>query len=197
MVRPVVYHSHGQFASNRNWDLVQVVRTEGDAAAVVPALRRILRSMDPELVLHDPRRLRDVVESGRAQRRFALELMMVFALTALGLAALGVYAVLAFAVGQRRHEFGVRMALGATAGRIRRDVVARGVALAGAGAGVGLLSALVLGRWVRSMVFEVSVGDPRVLAAVTLLVLATAALAGFIPALRATDVEPRAALDER
>jgi ABC-type antimicrobial peptide transport system permease subunit len=195
-VRAKVYHAHRQFADNRNWPLTQVVRTTGDPLALVPAVRRQLADLDPQLVLFRPAPLADVVGQGLAQRRFALALMLAFAATALALAALGLYAVLAFAVAQRRHEIGVRMALGATAGRIRRLVLGRGLLLAAAGSALGLAASLAVSRWLRSLVFEVSVTDPRVLGAVTGLVVLVAALAAYIPAARATRVDPRSVMDE-
>lgn len=192
----MIYHHHPQFAANRNWAMTYVVRGDGEPLALVRPIRQALARMDPELVLFRPRPLDHVVAGAMGPRRFTLALMLGFAGVALALAALGQYAVLAFAVAQRRREFGVRMAIGATAGRIRRIVFARGLTLAVFGATIGVGASLVVSRWFEALVFEISVNDPAVLAAVTALVVTVAALAAFIPAVRATRVELRSVLEE-
>ncbi|HUE76863.1 MAG TPA: ABC transporter permease [Longimicrobiales bacterium] len=194
-VRPKIYHHHPQFASNRNWALTYVVRSDAEPMTLLPAIRGVVATLDPQLVVHQPRPLEHVVEQGIAQRRFALALMLAFAGAALALAALGLYAVLAFAVAQRSHEIGVRIALGATSGAIRRMVLGRGLVLAVIGVVLGGVAARALSGWLESLVFEVSPGDPRVLAAVAVLVLGVAAAAGIIPALRATRIEPRSVIE--
>jgi predicted permease len=195
-VRATIYHHHAQFASNRNWALTYVIRTDGEPLALIPTVRRTLAGLDSELVLYRPHLLEQVIDDALGQRRFALALMLAFAGVALALAALGLYAVLAFAVAQRRREIGVRMALGATAGRIRRLVLSRALVLASFGAGIGLGASLVVSRWLEALVFEVRVNDARVLAAVTLIVFAVAAVAGFIPAARAARIDPRTVIEE-
>ena len=122
--------------------------------------------------------------------------MGIFALVALVLAAIGIYGVLSYSVSQRAREIGIRMALGAKAVQVRRIVVGQGVKLAALGIVVGLAGALALGRLLDSMVFEVSVADPVVLASVAIGLAAVAMLASYLPARRATRVDSIDALRE-
>lgn len=192
-VVPKVYHAHAQFADNRNWFLVQVVKLRGPAPGFLQEARAILAAMDPDLVLHNPRALTDVLGGGLASERFAMVLLAAFAGVALLLATVGIYGVLAHAVGRRQHEIGVRIALGAGSRQVRGMVVGRGIRLTAAGVALGLAVAFGLTRWLQSLVFEVSVTDPVVLVVVSVVLLAAGGLASWVPAARATRVDPAAA----
>ncbi|MEX2570187.1 MAG: ABC transporter permease [Gemmatimonadota bacterium] len=192
---PGVYHLHAQFAGNRNWALTYVVWTEGSPLEATAAARTALASLDPQLVLHQPSTLAAVVGRGTAQRRFALFLMAVFAGVALLLAALGLYGVLSYGVRQRTREMGVRIALGASAAHVRRLVLWQAAVVVGLGLAGGTVGALFLGRWLSSLTFEVSPSDPRIFAATALLLICVALVSAWVPAWRASRVEPRVAME--
>ena len=128
--------------------------------------------------------------------RFALTLMEIFSGVSLLLAAIGVYGILSYSVSQRTREFGIRMALGATTGAVRRRVLGQGAILAGFGLLTGLLGAFWLSKLLQSMVFGVSVTDPAIFGLVTLILALVALAAGYVPARRATKVTPMQALRE-
>jgi len=189
-----VYHAHAQFATNRNWALMQVVATDASPAQSLPAVRRATAELDPQLVVYRPTTLEDAIGRGVAQRIFTLRVLLAFAGVALFLAALGLFGVLSYGVRLRSRELGIRMALGADAGAIRRMVIGQGLLLTAIGLGVGLLGALAMSRLLASLLFEVSPLDPRVLGAVALLMGAVAAMAAYLPARRATSLDPRMVL---
>ena len=189
-----VYHAHAQMAANRNWALTQVVRASGSLDSVRGEARQLLASLDPQLVMFEPSTLSDAIGRGEAQRQFTLRMLAAFAGVALALSALGLFGVLAHGVRLRAHEFGLRMALGAEAGRIRRLVLRRGLALVAAGTAFGLLGALALSHTMASLVFQVSPLDPAVLAGTAAFLSAVAGLAAYLPARSATAVEPRTVL---
>ena len=192
---PYVYHAHAQFAGDRNWALFETVATRGARPVeIVPALRRVLADLDPLLVLDHPTPLVDVIGRGTAQRKFTLVTLLAFAGTALVLAALGVFGVLAYAVRLRSREFGIRLALGASPATVIGGVLRQGAAVVGLGIGVGSVGAVALSRVVASMVFHVSPLDPRVLAAAALLLGTFGAGAAYLPARRAAAADPRSAL---
>jgi putative ABC transport system permease protein len=191
---PQVYLSHAQFARNRNWSLTYLVRTAGSPEAVSGPARAALAALDPALVLYRPRPLDDVVAQHRARERFTLLLMATFAAVALSLAAVGVYGVLAYTVTQRVHEIGVRMALGARPGQVRGAVLRHGGLIAAAGMAAGLLAAVGLGRVLETLVFGVSPRDPLVFTLVVLILGTVVLAAGYVPARRATRVQPLEAL---
>lgn len=190
----MVYLSHAQFGDDRNWILTYVVRTAGSPEAVNRPARAALATIDPALVLHRPRPLDDVVAQHRARQRFTLLLMAAFAAVALTLSAVGVYGVLSYAVTQRVHEIGVRMALGAKPSQVRGAVLKHGVLIASAGMVVGLVAAVGLSSVLQTLVFGVSPRDPLVFATVVLVLGAVVLVAGYLPARRATKVQPLEAL---
>jgi ABC-type antimicrobial peptide transport system permease subunit len=190
VVRPAVYHSHRQFAANRNWALTQVVALDRSATTILDDLRRELAAIDPALVFYRPRMLTDVVGGGIAAERFALLLIAAFACLALLLAAIGIYGVLSYAVTQRHRELGIRMALGAPTASILALVVKDGGRLAAAGVLFGVAGAFATTRLLHSLLFGVSSTDPLIFAAAVLTLVVVAFAATWIPARAATKVDP-------
>ncbi len=190
---PYIYRPHGQ---DPRWGVDLVVRTAQPAAAIVPLLRSELRALDPTVPLYDLRSLADAVGRSVSTRRLTNRLLAGFAAAALVLAALGIYGVTALAVAGRRHEFGIRIALGAVPAAVARLVLYRGLRLALPGVLLGLLGAAWVGRLLASLLFAVAPLEPRVLAVVTAVLVATALVACALPARRATRADPLAALRE-
>jgi putative ABC transport system permease protein len=189
-VLPMVYHSHSQFADNRNWGLTQIVSLTGQQPGFLDAARRELAAIDPSLVLYDPRPMDEIIGRDVAQEKFAMLLLSAFAGLAVLLAAVGIYGVLAYAVSRRRPEIGIRMALGARGADVQGMVLQQGARLAAFGIVLGIAGALALTRWLSSLVFEVSVTDPWVFAAGAGVILAIALFASGVPAFSATRVDP-------
>ncbi|MFW6080205.1 MAG: ADOP family duplicated permease, partial [Gemmatimonadota bacterium] len=159
---PYVYHAYAQMAASRNWAMRYVVAADADAAALTPAVRRTIASEDPLLVVHRPETLTDMLGRGRSTRRFAFVLMAVFAGIALILAMLGLYGVLAYSVGERTREIGIRMALGAEPGRVAVMIVRHGLMVTTVGLAFGIAGALALGRALSSLVFRTEPTDPLI-----------------------------------
>jgi putative ABC transport system permease protein len=189
-----VYYPHRQFAGERVWSLTQVVRTSGPPDAVRPAVRQAVAAIDPLLVMHRPSLFAEAIGRSEAQRAFTLKILASFALVALALSALGIFGVLSYGVRLRSKEFGIRMALGASAGEIRAMVLRQGLTVTAIGIGAGLIGALALSRLMGSLVFHVSTLDPVVLTGSAAFMVLIASLAAYLPARRATGVDPRAAL---
>ena len=185
-----LYLPHTQYGDDRNWALTQVVATDGQRDDLVPVARRELAAIDPDLVVHNASKMVDVMGREIAQERFAFMLMGIFATVALTLAAIGMYGVLAYSVSQRTQEIGIRMALGARSTQVRGIVVGQGLTVAAVGIGVGLVGALALSRLLQSLVFGVSVTDPTIIATVAGSLGTVALLAAYLPARRATRVDP-------
>ena len=171
-----------------------VVRTAADPEQIVGAIHGQLKSIDPGLPIYKVATLRQVVSSSMAQTRFPALTLSLFACTALLLAAIGIYGVLSYTVAQSRHDIGVRMALGAQQGQILRFFLGQGVKWAALGGCAGLGAALPLVRFMRSMLFQIGPYDPRILLAVTAVLSVVVLMACFIPAARATKVDPIAAI---
>ena len=170
------------------------IRTAGDASSVIRAAAAVIRDQDPNLAVSDVRTMDDVVATSVAQRRLTVQVIGMFALVALVLAAVGIYGVIAYTVTQRTQEIGIRMALGAQRGRVLRMIVAEAMALTAAGAVVGTAASLLLTRLMKDLLFEVAPGDPVTLAVVTATLLAVALAASYLPGRRATRVDPVVAL---
>ena len=161
---------------------------------MIESVRAKIAALDPELAVHRTAPMTEVVGLGTSRERFALVLMGAFAVVSLMLAALGLYGVLAYSVRQRTQEIGIRMALGATTTQVRTLVFRQAAAVVGTGLVIGIAGALVLGRWLTSLVFEISPSDPRILLVTTLLLAVTGLLSAWLPARRASRVEPRIAM---
>jgi predicted permease len=189
-----VYHSHRQYAGDRNWALIQVVRSTASLDGLQESVRRTIASLDPQLVMHKPISLSDAIGRGEAQRVFTLRLLTTFAGVALALAALGLFGVLSYDVRLRSREFGIRLALGADRWKIRRMVLREGLTVTAIGTALGLVGSVLLSRVMASLVFGISALDPRVMAGAAVFMAAVAAVAAYIPAYRATSVEPRSVL---
>jgi predicted permease len=189
-----VYHPHRQFAADRNWALTQVVRTNGSLEELQGSVRRAIATLDPQLVVFKPMALTDAIGRGEAQRVFTLRLLTTFAGVALALAALGLFGVLSYNVRLRRREFGIRMALGANRWSIRGMVLREGLIVVAIGMATGLLGALLLSRLLVSLVFGISALDPGVMAAAAAFMVVVAGFAAYLPAYRATRVEPSSVL---
>ena len=171
-----------------------VVRTASELGQTVSAIRGQLKQLDPNLPIYKVSTLKDIVASSISQTRFPALTLSLFACAALLLAAIGVYGVLAYTVAQSRHEIGVRMALGAQQGQILRLFLGQGLRWAAIGGCTGIVAALILVRFMRSMLFEISAYDPRNLLAVVAVLSVVVLLACSIPALRATRVDPVVAM---
>ncbi len=190
-----VYHVHDQFSGDRNWALYEVVSVRGSMDAVTQAARRTLAGIDPALVMDQPASLDDMIGEGTAQRAFTLKVLMSFSLTALLLAALGIFGVLSYTVRLRRTEFGVRMTLGATPRQIRAVVIRQALVVCAIGVVFGVVGSLALAHVMATMVFRMSPEDPRVLLTVAMVMAVIATGAAYLPARRATSVEPREVLE--
>jgi putative ABC transport system permease protein len=172
------------------------LQVRGDPAAFAEPLRRALREFDPSIPLLQVQPMDQVLAGGGEIRRFNLQLMTVFAGVALLLAALGLYAVIAYSVAQRRHEFGIRMSLGADMRRVLLQVLGQGMGLVGIGLVLGIGGALLLGRALSSQLYGVGGSDPLVIASVAAVLAIVAAIACLVPALRAARTAPMVALRE-
>jgi predicted permease len=171
-----------------------VVRSTRPAESLVPEIRSALAAHDPSLPNGEFRALDDLVDNAVASRRLITQLLGVFSACALGLAALGLYGVIAYSVTQRTQEIGIRMAIGAQRRDVLQLILRGGLGLVGIGVVLGLAGSFALTRVLRSLLFGVSAQDPVVFIGIALLLLIVAALACLLPALRATKVDPLVAL---
>lgn len=170
------------------------VRAPGAEAATIRAVADVVRQLDPDIAIGTPALVREVIGTGLFPQRFATQLVGVFGLVGLLLAAIGIYGVLAYQVARRTHEFGVRRALGATGPHVVHMVLGRGALLAAAGCLVGTAAGAGLATAVRSFLYGIRPLDPLTFTAVPLVLLAVALLASWIPARRAATVEATVAL---
>jgi putative ABC transport system permease protein len=187
-VKPTLYANHRHEAWMLSMSLV--MRTSRSVADADALIRRAVRAQDPSLAVRDVQTLNDVVDASLGPRRFALGLTTSFALIALTLAAIGIYGVLAYHVGSRTREFGVRIALGASSSRVLLLVVRQGVVASLAGIVAGLGGAILGTRLLNGMLFGITPLDTGTYASVVLLVLLVSMVACLVPALRATRVDP-------
>jgi putative ABC transport system permease protein len=182
-----MYIPHTQLSRTR---MRLAIRYRGEAGVVADRVRAILRQMDPDVLLDDVRTMDQVLDRAVAARRGTMAVLVVFALTALSLAGVGLYGVLAYRVSLRLREIGIRMALGASTRKVIAAVVRNGMILAGTGLAIGLAAALVAGRVMEGMLFAIHGTDPVTFAALVLVLGGAGALACVLPASRAARVSP-------
>ena len=198
-VKPQVYFAFKQIPERVVGDVIGrgvfvTARTEGDPAALAPAVRRESSAIDPAQPVYRVRTMEEVMAGSIATQRLSATLLAFFAAVALLLAAVGIYGVMSYMVTQRRHEIGVRLALGAQGRDVLRMVVGQGMLLTLVGLGLGLAGALALTRLMASLLYGVSATDPYIFAAVPLVLAAVALLSNLVPARRAMRVDPLVAL---
>jgi putative ABC transport system permease protein len=175
-------------------DMSLVVRGVGDPMALAPAITQAVLKLDKNLPLYQVQPLSAVLRDSVAEQRFTMYLLIAFAGLALALSAIGLYGVLAYMVSRRTQEIGVRMALGAQAATVLTMVLREGVMAAAGGLGLGLAGALILARLMSTLLFGVKADDPITFSAVVVLIATIAVLASYVPARRASKVDPMAAL---
>ncbi|MBI4905364.1 MAG: ABC transporter permease [Acidobacteria bacterium] len=173
--------------------LAWVVRTQGDPSALIQTIREQLRQVSG-LPVSDVRTMSEVISRSTSRQRFNMLLMSVFGAAALLLAAIGVYGLMAYSVQQRAQEIGIRMALGADSGNVQRMVINQGMRFALVGVAVGTMGAFGLAQWIASLLFGVTTRDPLVFTVVPVLLVLVALVAVWVPAFRATKVDPLNAL---
>jgi len=171
-----------------------VLRTEGDPTAVMGSVHRAVGEIDPREVIYNVRTMDEVVSSSFAARRLSMLLLSVFAALALVLACVGIYGVISYLVGQRTHEIGVRMTLGAEGRDVLRLVIGHGARMALIGVAIGIAASLGLTRLMANQLFGVSAHDPLTFAGVAVLLIVVAIAACYFPARRAMRVDPMVAL---
>jgi putative ABC transport system permease protein len=171
-----------------------VIRTTLAPAPLASAVRATLQPLAPNLTTNDFRMLQQFVDKSVSPRRFLVMLLGGFAVFALLLASLGIYALISYSVNQRTQEIGIRMAVGASAGEVRRGIIMQTLWLAGVGMAIGTAASWVVARGLGSLLFEVTAADPTTFASMLLVLTAVAAIAGYIPARRASGIDPMVAL---
>jgi hypothetical protein len=189
-VRPMVYVP----ALARPSRSLSLLVESDDATALAGALRRVVRDLDPQLPFGAVESLERVVRQVFATQRFALALFAIFAITAMLLAAIGIYGVLSYLVRQRTHELGIRVALGASGGQLVGSIVGGAMRLALAGVALGVLGGLMLTRLIANLLFGVTPTDLPTFVGVGVLLALTAAFASLLPARRAARADPMLAL---
>jgi putative ABC transport system permease protein len=190
-VEPSIYWPTAQQTQRQ---FILAVRSNADPVRLAESLRNEVRALDKDLPLADVKTLEAIAATAVAGRRFTLWMVGFFALTATGLAAVGIYSVLSYMIAQRTNEIGIRMALGAQFGDVLKLIIRQGMTLVLAGLALGLASAFALTRLIRGLLFEVSATDPTAFALATALLALVALLACYVPARRATKVDPLIAL---
>jgi predicted permease len=191
-VGPMVY---GSVMAYPGWNPMSlVVRSSVDPLSHVTAIRSAIREVDPAVPLFDVRALDDLLSDSFGSRRFNMYLLGCFAATAAVLSCVGLFGVLAYLVAQRTRDIGIRLALGAEHRDVIAMIVGRGMTLVISGAAIGLVAASAAARVMKSLLFSVSPWDPLTFAAVPLLLCVVALLACFVPAQRASRVDPLVAL---
>jgi predicted permease len=172
-----------------------VVRSAADPAVLGPQVRSAVRSVDPQLGVDlSQESMAELISASVAKPRFNTFVLGAFAIVALAMAIVGIYGLMSHAVTQRTREIGIRMAIGATPSRVLTAVLGRSMKLTGTGAAIGLLAAAAVTKYLKSMLFELSPLDPLTFVAIAVLFLLVALLACYLPAARASRVDPLVAL---
>jgi predicted permease len=196
--RAEIYRPWTQLNAKRSADWLRsmdvIVKTDSEPTMLVPSIRREIHVLDPDQPLGPVVTLETLLSESVAPRRLNLALITIFSGVALLLSAVGLYGVMSYAVGQRRREIGVRMALGATRGHITRLVLGNGMLLTGTGIALGLIASFGLTRVMRSLLFGVTATDTPTFALVSAVLGAVALLATYVPARKAAQVDPIVAL---
>jgi len=175
-------------------ELAVFLRGDLNASAIPEEVRAMVQSVNPELPVYGAQTLDDAVSASLEQRRFSMEIVAAFAITALLLAALGIYGVISYLVSERTQEIGIRLALGARPGTILQMVLRQGLGLAVAGAGLGLVGSVIVSHLMAGLLYGVMPTDPLTFVGVTLVLTGVALAACYIPARRAMRVDPMIAL---
>jgi putative ABC transport system permease protein len=171
-----------------------VVRTEGNPNGTIAGVRQKLRELDSDLPMASVRSMQEWISTSAAQPRLNSALLEVFSVVALLIAAIGIYGVLSYSVNQRTREIGVRVALGAQRGDVVRLVAREGMMIALAGIGAGLVAAFAISRVIASLLYGIQAHDLTTFAGVAVVLLFVAAIACYVPAIRATRIDPIVAL---
>jgi putative ABC transport system permease protein len=174
--------------------LTLVVRCSGDPTALAAGITGMVHGIDRNVTVAEVQTMDDVVFNSNSQPRFYALLLFGFAATALILAGIGIYGVMSYMVSRRTQEIGIRMTLGARPGAVLRMVIRQGMKLVIVGAAIGLMAALLLSRLMSSLLYGVGSNDPATFIVVTAVLMIVALAANYIPARRATKIDPMAAL---
>jgi putative ABC transport system permease protein len=188
---PTVYWPHPELIMS---GMTILVRTVNDPLTLVSAVRNELQQMDPEQPMADIATMDQLLAGSLSRSRFTMLVLGVFAALALVLASVGIYGVIAYSVTQRTQEFGIRLALGASRRDVLRLVLGQGARLALLGISLGVIAALIITRLMATLLYGISASDPVTFTAVALLLAVVALAACYIPARRATRVDPIVAL---
>jgi predicted permease len=188
------YFPHTQNPEDFQRYITLVVRTQGDPAALAPEVQKAIWSLDPDLPIADVQTMDRVVSRAVWRPRFSASLLGGFAALALALAAIGIYGVVSYGVSQRAREIGIRMALGARPVDVLRRILSEGAKLAAIGSALGIVGALLLTRYLETELYQVKTSDPAVMTASAVTLAAIALFASWMPARRATRVDPAVAL---
>jgi ABC-type antimicrobial peptide transport system permease subunit len=194
LLEPLEPQFYRPYAEDPWTSMTLAVRTTADPTNLVPAVRRLVRDVDPTIPPFNFVTMQRIVSDATASRRTFGTLLTAFALIALVLAAAGVYAVMSFFVAQRTRELGLRVAIGADPSRLAGAVLRQGIAMALAGGAVGLVGAVIAGRALAHALYGMSAGEPRIYAIATLVLIGAAGAASYGPARRASTVDPMIAL---
>ena len=188
---PQIFFPHAQWTGGRMWI---TLRTSGDPTKIVVAVRGVVRSLDGTLPLLNLRTMEQVIADSLSEPRLLASCLASFAGFAIALASMGIYGLIAYAVAQRTHEFGVRIALGASCGKVLWIVIRKGALLAVAGALIGVPPALAASKWMGSLLYGMSARDPTVFMVMPAALIVVALAASYLPARGAGRVNPVEAL---